>query len=205
MAARALLLARCRQGGQVRSIAAAVAGQRDVERELVAAAQAQPAAFAPIYRAYLDPVYRYLWLRVRDDETAADLTQQVFLKALQSLPSYRERGLPFAAWLFRIARNQAVDASRRRHDVAALDLLPEIPDPAQSSDLEAAGLRREALVRLRDLVSALDPDERELLALRFAGGLSSREIAPLVGKGEEAVKKQLTRLLRKLRDQYHEA
>lgn len=175
------------------------------ERELISAAQADPAAFAPIYRTYLDRVYRYLRVRVHDDESAAELTQQVFLKALQSLPSYQERGLPLAAWLFRIARNQAVDASRRRRDLAALDSLPDLPGLVESSDPEATAIRRETLERLRRLVGELDPDERELLALRFAGGLSSREIAPLVGKGEEAVKKCLTRLLHKLKDRYHEA
>ena len=175
------------------------------ERDRIAAAQADPAEFASIYRAYLDRVYRYLRLRVGDDESAADLTQQVFLKAMRSLPSYQERGLPFAAWLFRIARNQAVDAARSRRDVVSLDLLPDIPSPSGSSDPESAAIRREALGRLRDLIAGLDPDERELLALRFAGGLSSREIAPLVGKGEEAVKKRLTRCLRKLKDRYYEA
>jgi RNA polymerase sigma-70 factor (ECF subfamily) len=177
---------------------------RGTEPDLVRAAQREPTEFAALYRLYLERVYRYLRARVRDDELAADLTQQVFVKALQSLPGYQERGLPFAAWLFRIARNQVVDEGRRRRDIVALDLLPELASAGGWDNPEQASLRREALDRLRTLVGELSLDERELLALRFAARLSSREIATVVGKREEAVKRRLTRLLRTLKDRYDE-
>ncbi|HEY7355449.1 MAG TPA: sigma-70 family RNA polymerase sigma factor, partial [Ktedonobacterales bacterium] len=75
------------------------------EAALVAAAQADPAAFDALYQRYLARVYRYLRAHVGSDDEAADLTQQVFLKALDALPRYRPRGAPFAAWLFQIARH----------------------------------------------------------------------------------------------------
>lgn len=161
-------------------------------------------AFGALYRQHLHGIYRYLRSRASSDEEAADLTQQVFLKALDALPRYRDRGVPIAAWLFRIARNVATDAHRRRRGTVAWDLLPESLRPIdEDTDPEAAVLHAESLARLGDLLAALDPAKRELLALRFGGGLSSREIAAVVGKSEAAVKQQLARTLRSLKEQYH--
>jgi len=176
----------------------------DDELLLVRAARADVAAFAPLYARYQPRVYRYLRLRVHSDEDAADLTQQVFIQALDALPRYRERGLPFAAWLFRIARNAVIDAQRRsRHRAhSPLDGLPEALLVSSSDGPEAAILRQERIDRLRELLAELDPEKRELLGLRFAAGLSSREIAPVVGKREQAVKRQLTRIIQSLREQY---
>lgn len=172
---------------------------------VVRAAQRDPAAFAPLYVRYHPRVYRYLRLRTATGEEAADLTQQVFLQALDALPGYRERGLPFAAWLFRIARNVATDAHRRRRPALDWDLLPEQLHGTSDDDPEAALLGRERVERLRNQLATLDSDKRELLGLRFAAGLSSREIAPVVGKSEAAVKKQLTRIIQQLREQYRDA
>jgi RNA polymerase sigma-70 factor, ECF subfamily len=175
----------------------------DDESALVAAAQANPAAFDALYRRYLARVYRCLRAQVGSDEDAADLTQQVFLRALDALPRYRPRGVPFAAWLFRIARHAATDAYRRKRSTIAWDTLPETLQPAGEHDPEAQVLRLEALARLGELLSGLDPAKRELLALRFAAGLSAPEIAQVVGKSPAAVQKQLTRTLHMLKEQYH--
>jgi RNA polymerase sigma-70 factor, ECF subfamily len=161
------------------------------------------AAFNELYRAYVDRVYRYMRSRLPTPEDAADLTQQVFLQAFDALPKYRDRGLPFAAWLFRIAHNIVADSYRRKRIDIAWDALPEALRSSSAGNPEAEFLRQEALGRLRMLVAQLDPDKRELLALRFAGGLSSREIAEVVGKREAAVKKQLTRIVQMLKEQYH--
>jgi RNA polymerase sigma-70 factor, ECF subfamily len=177
--------------------------ERD-EAELIAAAQADRAAFAALYRRYLDRIYRYLRAHCASADDAADLTQQVFLRALDALPRYHPGPAPFAAWLFRIAANAAVDAGRRRRPEIAWEALPPLP-AAPESEPEAHALRRESLGRLRRLVAGLDAEKRELLALRFAGQLSSTEIAAVVGKRPEAVKKQLTRILRTLKEQYDEA
>ncbi|HEY7416489.1 MAG TPA: sigma factor, partial [Ktedonobacteraceae bacterium] len=76
--------------------------ETDGEAALIEAAKTNPAAFEPLYQRYKGRVYRYLFFRLRHEEDAADLTQQVFLKALSALPGYRIRNIPFAAWLFRI-------------------------------------------------------------------------------------------------------
>jgi RNA polymerase sigma-70 factor (ECF subfamily) len=171
---------------------------------LVRAAQADPTAFAALYARYRIPVFRYLRLRLETEEDAADLTQQVFLHALAALPRYRERGVPFAAWLFRIARNQATNALRGRSRTVTLDLVPERHWQDDAGDPEAHALRAERLLRLRALYLRLDQDKQDLLALRFGAGLSSSEIASLVGRSQAAVKKQLTRIIQSLREQYGE-
>lgn len=172
---------------------------------LVRAARQDGAAFGELYDRYVDRVYSYLRARTALEEDAADLTQQVFLKALDALPRYREGSVPFAAWLFRIAHNAAIDHHRRRRGTVTWDLLPEALQPIAMDDLEAGALRREAITRLRELLCGLDPETRELLALRFAAGLTIAEIAAVIGKSEAAAKKRLARTLRALKEQYHGA
>jgi len=170
---------------------------------VVALALEQREAFGELYERYMPRVYRYLRTRLASGEEAADLTQLVFLRALEALPGYRIGRAPFAAWLFRIARNAATDAGRRRRPTVSLDGVPEGADP-DGRDPEASALRNERITRLGSLVASLAPGKRELLALRFAGGLAPREIASIVGKREAAVKKQLTRIVAALREQYHD-
>lgn len=173
------------------------------EVDLVRAAQQRPGAFGTLYERHLDSVYFYLQLRVGAAE-AADLTQQVFLKAFTSLPRYRSRGVPFIAWLFRIARNLAFDHHRSSNQFPGA-LLPDIALAASDASPEEAALQVERLTYLRSLVRELDDEKRELLAMRFAGGLTSREIAAVVGKSEAAIKKQLTRIVRTLKENYRES
>lgn len=168
-------------------------------------------SFAEVYRRTLPGIYGYLRTRAANEDEAADLTQQVFLRALDALPRYAERGVPIEVWLFRIARNLAIDAHRHRsgQDASATvswDMLPPRLHPAAGSldEPEAAILRQETRERLNALLRRLEPDKRELLALRFAARLSAREIGLVVGKREEAVQKQINRLLHTLREQYDE-
>jgi RNA polymerase sigma-70 factor (ECF subfamily) len=175
----------------------------DADALLVRNAQEHPGEFASLYERHFDAIYRYLQVRA-DLADAADLTQQVFLKAFASLPKYRARGLPFSAWLFRIARNLATDhhrLSRRTPD----ELLPSVIQPNSAASPEDSALQTEMQLRLRSLIRNLDGDKRELLAMRFAGGLSSREIAAVIGKSEAAVKKQLTRILHTIKEKYSES
>jgi len=175
------------------------------EAELVSAAQAHPSAFALLYQRYLPRVYHYVRARLETDDDAADLTQQIFLQALDALPSYQPRGAPFVAWLFQIARHAVIDRHRRRKNVLSWDALPvAFHTPTGYQDLDARLVHQERLARLKTLLAELDPLQRELLALRFAAGLSAPQIALVVGKRPAAVKKQLSRLLQTLKEQYHE-
>lgn len=173
------------------------------DRELVAAAQMETAEFAAIYLKYADRIYLYIRSRVSTDDDSLDVTQQVFLKAMRALPSYTASDIPLAPWLFRIARNAVIDHHRRRRPDARMDAMPPIfldrdPGPEESA------LRSEDNACLRAALLQLDPNKRELLALRYAGGLKIREIALATGKSEEAVKKRLSRALKTLKDKYDE-
>lgn len=180
-------------------------GHLDAEAALIQAAQQDRAAFAPLYQRYRDRVYAYLRTRTESAEDAADLTQQVFLQALAALPRYRVGRAPFAAWLLRIAHNAAASYHKRRRPALAWDLLPESLHPIAADDPEARALQAEEMARLHALLRACKPGTREVLALRFAARLSVAETAAVVGKSEAAVKKQLTRAISALKEQYHDA
>lgn len=172
------------------------------EADVLAAAAGDQDAFTRLYNCHMPAVYRYLRARVASPEDAADLTQQVFLSAYRRLPEYRPGPSGFAAWLFRIARNAAIDASRRNRQAVSWDAVPEslVPHAADAGP-ERAAVSAEAVARVRSVIARLDRQKQELLALRFAAGLSSRQIAAVVGKNEPAVKKQLWRLVLQLREE----
>lgn len=174
------------------------------EATLIRAAQEDPISFGVLYYRYHQRIYAYLRARTNDTEDAADLTQQVFLHALDALPRYRVRHVPFAAWLFRIARNAATDFHRQRRTTVTWDLLPEALHPLTDDDAEAGVLRQEDMARLRTLLHTLDQETRDVLMLRFAGHLTIAEIAAVIGKSEAATQKKLFRTIQTLQERYHE-
>jgi RNA polymerase sigma-70 factor (ECF subfamily) len=175
------------------------------EAALIAAAQADPAAFGALYRHYLTPVYRYACARLASDEQAADVTQHIFLRALEALPAYEDRGLPFSAWLFRIARNVVIDNARRRRVAIPWQDLPEADHPhaLEPEQPEASAIQHDALRRFEALIAPLPDDDRDVITLRFLIGLPTREIAAIVGKSDGAVRMQITRSLRVLKEHAH--
>ena len=172
------------------------------EAALVRAARSDPSAFGALHLLYEDRMYRYMRSRTESAEDAADLTQQAFLQALDALPRYKERGLPFAAWLFRIARNVATDAHRRRKSALPWDMLPEALHPRAGQDPEQEALRGERRDTMRALLAGLPPEERELVTLRFVGGLKLEEIASVVGSRRSTVHRRLSAILRTLKERY---
>lgn len=170
---------------------------------MVQAAQTQPSAFDAIYKRYMTSVYSYVRARTSNDEDAADLTQQVFLQALAALPKYQERGLPLAAWLLRIARNTTTDFLRHRK-LSVWNMPPDASQVTSEEDPEATVLRIEAATRVRSLLAELDADKREVLLLRFGSGLKVREIAYVLDRSESAIKTELRRTLRALKEHYIE-
>ena len=155
-----------------------------------------------MYERYADRVYSYLRARSTDDEDAADLTQQVFLKALDALPRYRAGRVPFAAWLFRIARNVAIDFHRRRRHTVAWDSIPEALHPACDGDGPARLERQEMADESGRAFADLAPDAREILVLRFGADLTVAEIAAVIGKSPAATRMRLIRALRTLKEHY---
>lgn len=156
------------------------------ERELVRRAQqGDREAFAVLYEEHFEGIYRYIFVRIRDQAETEDLTQQVFLAALEALPSYRWRGVPFSSWLFRIAHNRVVDYMRK---ASKLRSSPSTDLVAAESDPEAAVEKEIELAQLAELLEELTPLQREVVSLRFSGGLSTAEVAKVMGKSEGAIK-----------------
>lgn len=169
------------------------------ELALVARAVVEPAAFAAIYDHYFPRVYNYVRYRVGDAETADDLVSEVFERALVNLGSYRPERAPFAAWLFAIARNAVNDhlRARKHRRWLSLDALRDRtgirPWP------EEAIIHDETRAELLAAVARLSERERDLIALKFAAGLTNRRIAELSGLSQSNVGVILYRAVRRLR------
>lgn len=157
------------------------------EENLVRRAQQRDEqAFAQLYEEYFDKIYRYVTLRIGDRMEAEDITQQVFLNAIKAISSFKWRGIPFSAWLFRIAHNQVVDYLRRKtkRATAPLDesLVAGDYDPQQIAE------KRLDIERLVAATGKLTPAQKEVISLRFAGELSVAQVAKIMGRSEGAVK-----------------
>ena len=167
------------------------------ERLLVEAAQEDPMKFGEIYEKYFYVVYAYIARRVGDRSTAEDLTADVFQKALEFLPRYVWRGVPFAAWLLRIATIIIVDRSKR----AARE--QELTDQEDAIEISQFSLEEvEQRARLFRLVDQLPADQRRVIAMRFADEKSIRDIATELGRSEGAVKQLQFRGLQTLRAEF---
>jgi RNA polymerase sigma-70 factor (ECF subfamily) len=160
-------------------------------------AKTNPAAFGLLYDHYVQPVYRYLYSRVGSLHDAEDLTSQTFIAAYEALPRYRERG-HFAAWLFRIARSKLMDHFRGSRFEVELDAMEK---PVVEGDELNQFILDEELSHLKSIINTLDDKEQDLIRLRYVAELSYVEIADLLGKREEAVRKSVYRLLARLKSQ----
>jgi RNA polymerase sigma-70 factor (ECF subfamily) len=164
------------------------------ERLLIEAAQKDPRRFAELYEGNFERVYSYVARRVRDRAAAEDVTADVFHQALASLPKFEWRGVPFVAWLYRIAANAIADYGKRASRESGAPAPEPAGDPTGPS-LEDAE-RRAALYCL---VRELPEDQRRVLVGRFAEQRSIREIATEMGRSEGAVKQLQFRALETLR------
>ena len=167
------------------------------EQRAIAAAQRDPALFDELYEANFERVYAYVARRVRDRDGACDLTSEVFHRALANLGRFEWRGVPFIAWLLKIAAHAIADrgarAARDGRVVEELDGADVAAVPA--NDLADA----EARAHLFRCVDALPPDQARVIMLRFAEERSIREIATALGRSEGAVKQLQFRGLQALR------
>ena len=171
------------------------------DADLVAVAIHDPAAFAPLYRRYVDPVYRYCYRRVSDAEVAADLTSTIFTRAIEALPRFRARqntassGDTFRSWLFTIAHNAVVDHHRRTR---ASGTMPH-DTPDHDPGPEARAVHGDEFARLMAVLDQIPDHHRQIIELRLAG-LNSAEIASALSLSRAAVKSAQTRAYAHLRD-----
>jgi len=167
-------------------------GAQADDRLLVEAAQKDPGRFGDLYELHFDLVYAFVSRRVGNRDVAEDLTSEVFHKALANLHRFEWRGVPFGAWLIRIAANAITDQAKRTERELSFEDPPEIsakPRVEQAQDL----------ARLFRLVNELPEDQRNVLVMRFAEEKSIREAAQQLGKSEGAVKQLQFRGLENLR------
>jgi RNA polymerase sigma-70 factor (ECF subfamily) len=172
------------------------AARRD--EELALAARSDPAAFGSLYQRHRLAVFRYLRTRTTSEDDAAELTAVTFERALAAMPRYRSSGGGVIAWLLRIARNAAIDTARRGPTVP---LDADLAAPS-SGGPEAQAIDQERLAGLTAALERLPAVQREALALRYAAGLTAREIGEVLGKTEQATQKLITRGLATLREDY---
>ena len=143
-------------------------------------------AFGQLFDQFHLPIYRYIASRVHSPADAEDLTQIAFVKALEALPRYESRGIPFGAWLFRLARNTVIDFTRTRHEHSDLDTA--LGRIAIGADPQDAALIREQIDEVELALARLTDDQREAIALRFFAGLSAREAAEVMNRQEGTIR-----------------
>ena len=170
------------------------AADLEAERLLIDAAQRDRAAFAPLYERYVDQIFAYAHTLTRNREIAEDVTAATFAKALEDLPRFEWRGVPYSAWLYRVAANIVARRSRRP---APLEL--DGHEIAAGGSPEAIFEQREREQEVRGAVAELPPDQRQAVLLRFGGDLRNREIAEIMGRSEGAVKLLTFRAMTSLR------
>jgi len=157
-------------------------------------------AFGELYRLYFTPIYRYLFIRLRSRERADDLAQDVFLKIFAKVETLREIPLAPLSYFFTVARNTLIDFWRKKKDLSLEnenETAAKVPDGG--ADLLENLARAEVAAKVRQGLAALPAEEAEIVALKYFGGLSAREIGQSLGLSEEAVRQRQCRALKKLR------
>ena len=144
-------------------------------------------AFRQLNDIYFGRIYRYIYVRLRKQAEAEDLTQEVFIKALKAIGSYKIGKAPFASWLFRIAHNQVIDHVRKyaKHLETSLD---EAPPCISAEDPVAMIEQKFEIAELNAAMMELSPAQKEVISLRFIAGLPIAEVARILGKKEGTVK-----------------
>ncbi len=156
-------------------------------------------AFGELYDRHHESIFRYVRLRVPDQGLAEDLTGEVFTRMVTGLPGYRLKGVPFRAWLYRIARNLVVDHYRREKGRLPVSLYQAESLSDTGSNPASIVERKLTLEQVQRALSSLDPSQREVVELRFLSGLSLGEAALTLGKTVAAIKSLQHRGLKALR------
>ncbi|MDD2758524.1 MAG: sigma-70 family RNA polymerase sigma factor [Patescibacteria group bacterium] len=162
-------------------------------------------AFGRLYELYFTPVYRYVYLRVREKDTAHDLAQTVFLKVFEARERLEDRGKSPLTYFFTVARNTVIDFWRKKKDWLMdeeNDSFAAIPDHAPGQ--EAIAEQKEISAKIKKALKNLSEEQQEIVILKFFNGLSAREISAIVGKSEEAVRQAQCRALKILKEYLRE-
>ena len=172
------------------------------EELLVERAKVDPEAFGMLYQQYVDRIYNYIYYRVSNHHDAEDLTARTFQQALTHIGRYVNRGVPFSAWLYRIAHNIVANwyRSRSRRRFISLDDLIMLSSREKTAPDSIAERNEERAVLLQ-AIRRLPEDRQQLLILKFTDRYSNREIGRIMGRTEGAIKSLYHRTLLALRDE----
>lgn len=173
--------------------------QQQGDRGIVEQAQKDPRQFRVLYDMYVDQIYRFIYYRVsQHQETAEDLTSEVFAKALHALPKFQYQGYAYSTYLYQVARSVCADYYKKHRDVADIA-------EVEVSDAAAAQVRVENAADstlLWEKIAELPVTLQEIVRLRYIEDLSHEEIGKVVGKSPGAVRTALSRALDQLHDMY---
>lgn len=153
--------------------------------------------FRYLYDKYYIPIYRFIQKRIGDQELSNDLTSQVFLKAIQSLDKYENRGFPFSSWLYRIASNEIAQhfrTSKNKNQIYIDDLMAQ----RIANDLESENVEQD-LVFLEKVMGLLEPEDSDLIQYRFFDDLSYQQIAEITGLTENNARVKVFRVIQRLK------
>lgn len=172
------------------------------ETKLIELAKKDKEAFGELYRRYVDRIFSYVYYRTSNVEEAEDLTAKIFIRAMRHIPNYTDRGVPFSAWLYRIARNLVANwhRDRNRRRMISIDDIAHWHVGSESPELEAQWI--EDKTSLLEAVHRLPADRQELLILKFVDRLSNAEIGEIMDRSEGAVKSLYHRTLLTLREDF---
>ncbi len=171
-----------------------------IDRYVVLAQKGESSAFEALYDHFYDQIFRYIAFKTSDSLIAEDLTEDVFLRMLESIGKFKPQGHPFSSWLFRIAHNRVIDHYRKRgrDKNVPLDTILTTVGESQST-LDTYVETKLAMREVNQAMENLTDLQREVLNLRFAGGLSIKETAEAVNRNENSVKALQHSAVKKLR------
>jgi RNA polymerase sigma-70 factor (ECF subfamily) len=178
-----------------------MSSQREEELQLIRRAATQPDAFGELYEQHVRKIYNYIYYRTGNHYDAEDLTARVFQRALKHVANYQDQGVPFSAWLYRIAHNLVANwhRDRSRKPVVPLEDHMFIRGSIVHPEMEA--IVQEERRMLLEAVQRLPPERQQLLILKFVERLSNAEIGAIMERTEGAIKSLYHRTLNALRDE----
>lgn len=170
------------------------------EAQLIEQAKSDPEAFGRLYELYVEKIYNYIYYRLGNHHDAEDLTAKVFYRALNHIAHYNNKGVPFAAWLYRIAHNLVANwhRDRSRRQWVGLEDVDLTSDKQESPQLAAERTNEREL--LLAALKRLPRERQELLVLKFVERMSNAEIGHVLGRSEGAIKSLYHRTLVSLKE-----
>lgn len=170
----------------------------DEESLITRAKNGESAAFGKLYDTYLPKIYRFVFLKTGRKQDAEDLTHQIFASAWENMSRYELKGFPFSSWLYRIANNAVIDYYRTWKHYQSIDAVPE-EIFAETTNLETKLDAAFDIHIIKTALQKLEPDQQNILIMKFVDDLSNKEIAAVVGKSEGAVRVIQHRALKQLK------